>query len=78
MGHAHIRRLEVRHRHAALLSGLAFSADGGWIATAGPTKAGVWEADSNLPDSFLYFVRGNVAPLSLSFAGAVGARDGGA
>jgi WD40 repeat protein len=75
--------LKVLHRHASFVSGVAFSADGRWIATAGPLKAGVWAAhDTDLRDSFLYFVRGNDAPISgVAFSPqgwklATAARDG--
>jgi WD40 repeat protein len=53
------------------------------LASAGPTKAGVWAAhESGLRDSFLYFVRGNEAPIvSVAFSPhgwelATAARDG--
>jgi WD40 repeat protein len=75
--------VKVLHRHASFVSGVAFSSDGRWIASAGPTKAGVWAAHaSGLRDSFLYFARGNEAPIaSVAFAPqgwevATAARDG--
>jgi WD40 repeat protein len=74
---------KVLHRHASFVSGVAFSADGRWIVTAGPTKAGLWAAHpSGLGDSFLYFARGNEAPImSVAFSPhgweiATAARDG--
>jgi WD40 repeat protein len=74
---------KVLHRHASFVSGVAFSADGRWIVTAGPTKAGLWAAHaSGLRDSFLYFARGNEAPIvSVAFSPhgweiATAARDG--
>lgn len=78
-----LRLIKVLHRHTAFVSGVAFSPDGRWIATAGPLKAGVWAAgESDLPDSFLYFVRGNVSPIAgVAFSArgwelATAARDG--
>jgi WD40 repeat protein len=78
-----LKLVKVLHRHTAFVSGLAFSPDGRWIATAGPAKAGVWAAhESNLPDNFLYFVRGNESPIaSVAFSPrnwelATAARDG--
>jgi len=75
--------IKVLHGHTAFVSGVAFSPDGRWIATAGPSKAGVWAAgNTDLPRSFLHFVRGNVAPIaSVAFSArgwelATAARDG--
>jgi len=65
------------------VTALAFSADGRWIATAGPTKAGIWASgDSDLRDSSLSFIRGNTKPIvgvAFSPSGwrlATAARDG--
>jgi WD40 repeat protein len=78
-----LKLLKVLHKHTAFVSGVAFSPDGRWIATAGPAKAGVWAAhETDLPDSFLYFVRGNESPIaSVAFSSqgwelATAARDG--
>ena len=75
--------VKVLHRHTSFVSGVAFSGDGRWIATAGPLKAGVWATrGSDLPGSFLYFVRGNQAPITaVAFSSrgnelATAARDG--
>ena len=77
------RLVKVLHRHYAFVSGVAFSPDGLWVATAGPLKAGVWEARANdLAGSFLFFVRGNEEPITSVALSAVGhelataARDG--
>jgi WD40 repeat protein len=78
-----LKLLKVLHKHSAFVSGVAFSPDGRWIATAGPLKAGIWAAhDSDLPGSFLQYVRGNVTPIaSVAFSSrgwelATAARDG--
>jgi WD40 repeat protein len=78
-----LKLVKVLHRHTAFVSGLAFSPDGRWLATAGPLKAGIWAAnETDLPDSFLYFVRGNESPIaSVAFSPrseevATAARDG--
>ena len=34
--------------HTALVSDIAFSPDGRWLATAGPTTVGMWERETNL------------------------------
>jgi WD40 repeat protein len=75
--------MKTLHRHAAFVSDVAFSADRRWLATAGPLKAGVWSVgESDLSGSFLYFVRGNDAPItSVAFSSrswelATAARDG--
>ncbi len=74
---------KILRRHTAFVSGVAFSPDGRWLATAGPLKAGIWAVgDSDLPGSFLQFVRGNTMPISsVAFSGrawelATAARDG--
>jgi WD40 repeat protein len=75
--------IKLLHRHVAFVSGVVFSADGRWLATAGPSKAGVWAATANdFAGSFLFFVRGNQAPItSVAFSPlghelATAARDG--
>jgi WD40 repeat protein len=63
----------VLHGHAAFLSGASFSADGRWVVTAGPLKAGVWEVGkSDLPRSFLFFLRGNERPIASATFAPVG------
>jgi WD40 repeat protein len=78
-----LKLVKILRRHTAFVSGVAFSPDGRWLATAGPLKAGIWAAgDSDLPGSFLQFVRGNTMPIaSVAFSGrawelATAARDG--
>jgi WD40 repeat protein len=79
-----LKLVKVLHRHAAFVSGIAFSPDGRWLATAGPLKAGVWSVgNTDLPGSFLFFVRGNETPpiASVAFSPrgwelATAARDG--
>jgi WD40 repeat protein len=75
--------VKVLHRHVSFVGGLAFSWDGRWIATAGPLKAGIWAVpETDLPGSFLQFVRGNQLPIaSVAFSPrgnevATAARDG--
>jgi WD40 repeat protein len=56
---------KVLHGHTAFVSGVAYSADGRWLATAGPLKAGIWApGETDLPKSFLQYVRGNQAPIT--------------
>ena len=44
----------------AVVRGAAFSADGRWVATAGPTRVGLWEAGtSSLLDSRLSYLTGH-------------------
>jgi WD40 repeat protein len=78
-----LKLVKILRRHTAFVSGVAFSPDGRWLATAGPLKAGIWAVgDSDLPGSFLQFVRGNTMPIaSVAFSGrawelATAARDG--
>jgi WD40 repeat protein len=78
-----LRLVKLLRRHTAFVSGIAFSSDGRWLATAGPAKAGIWAArQSDLPGSFLQFVRGNTTPIAnVAFAPhgwelATAARDG--
>jgi WD40 repeat protein len=75
--------VKVLHRHTSFVSGVAYSGDGRWIATAGPLKAGIWASgDTDLPGNFLQFVRGNQGPItSVAFSPAgwrlaTAARDG--
>ena len=39
------KRLRVLSGHGGVVSDVAFSYDGRWIVTAGPTTAGLWQAD---------------------------------
>jgi len=57
------RRLEQYHGHSGAVSQAVFSADGRWVATAGPITAGIWPTsmDSLLTDDRLFFVRGDGA-----------------
>jgi WD40 repeat protein len=75
--------VKLLRRHTAFVSGVAFSPDGRWLATAGPLKAGLWAVhETELPHSFLEFVRGNEAAISsVAFSSrnselATAARDG--
>ena len=66
----------IFHGHSALVSGVAVSTDGRWVATAGPLKAGIWEVgSSDLPSNLLFFLTGNEAPVS-SVAFSRSALDG--
>jgi WD40 repeat protein len=48
-------RLETLSGHSGLVSDVAFSSDGRWIVTAGPTTAGLWQASVGSPPfSFLH------------------------
>ena len=70
--------------HCGPVLDVAFSADGRWIATAGPSAAGIWEASKgrNWPTLPIYFVRGNTRPMSsLAFSPSgwhllMGSKDG--
>ncbi|HEV7640158.1 MAG TPA: WD40 repeat domain-containing protein, partial [Gaiellaceae bacterium] len=78
-----LKLVRLLRRHTAFVSGVAFSPDGRWLATAGPSKAGIWAVrQSDLPGSFLQFVRGNTTPIAaVAFSSrgwelATAARDG--
>jgi len=60
LGVVSCRRLEQYHGHSGAVSQAVFSADGRWVATAGPITAGVWptSTDSLLTDDRLFFLRG--------------------
>ena len=66
-------RVKALVGHVAVVRGAAFSADGRWIATAGPTRVGLWEAGaSSLLDSRLSYLtghRGGVASVAFSGVG---------
>jgi WD40 repeat protein len=66
------RRTKTLVGHVAVVRGAAFSADGRWIATAGPTRAGLWESRaSSLVDSRLYYVSGHRGAIAaVVFAGS--------
>jgi WD40 repeat protein len=52
------------HGHAASVGDAQFSADGRWVVTAGPAKAGVWATPpTDLPFSRLVFLAGHVGPI---------------
>ena len=56
--------LEHYHGHFGAVSQAAFSADGRWVATAGPITVGVWPTSTDpllTADDRLFFVRGNGA-----------------
>jgi WD40 repeat protein len=51
--------------HTSGVNGVAFSSDGRWLLTAGARAAGVWQVRrSELPRSFLFFLRGHERPLT--------------
>ena len=56
---AHIRELRG---HASIVSDVAFSPDGRWIATAGPTTVGLWETETGQriqKGTPVFFLRGH-------------------
>jgi WD40 repeat protein len=59
--------------HVAVVRGAVFSADGRWVATAGPTRVGLWETGpSSLVDSRLSYLgghRGGVGAVAFSGVG---------
>ena len=67
------KRLTTLVGHVAVVRGAAFSADGRWVPTAGPTRVGLWEAGtSTLPDSWLSYLgghRGGVTAVAFSSVG---------
>jgi WD40 repeat protein len=64
-------RLKSFIGHVAVVRGAAFTPDGRWIATAGPTRAGMWEAGpSTLVDSRLYYLAGHQRAINaVAFSG---------
>jgi WD40 repeat protein len=59
-------RLHVLIGHLGPVSGGAFSPDGRWIATAGPSNAGLWQRAAGQP---YFYLRGDTGPLtSVSFS----------
>jgi WD40 repeat protein len=51
--------------HAGQVTDAAFSADGRWVVTAGPIRAGVWGlVHGGRPDDRLVFLRGHTRPLT--------------
>src|SRR2546421_706879 len=70
--------------HSGPVNDVTFSADGRWIATAGPLAAGIWETrqDRRWPTLPVYLVRGPVRPINdVAFSPhgwrlAMGSRDG--
>ena len=78
-----LKLVKVLRRHTSFVSGVAFSGDDRWVASAGPSKAGVWAAGNTpLRGSFMFFVRGNQLPItSIAFSPrtwevATASRDG--
>jgi WD40 repeat protein len=76
--------LALLRLHAGGVLDVAYSADGRWIASAGPTAAGLWETrkTGQWPTDPIYLVRGPTRPLSdVAFSPrgwnlAIGSRDG--
>ena len=70
--------------HSGPVNDVTFSADGRWIATAGPLAAGIWETrqDSRWPVLPVYLVYGPTRPINdVAFSPdgwrlAMGSRDG--
>ena len=66
-------RVKALVGHVAVVRGAAFSADGRWVATAGPTRVGLWEAGTtSLSDSRLSYItghRGGVGAVAFSGVG---------
>ena len=46
-------RLRTLSGHAAVVSDAAFSSDGRWVVTAGPTTAGIWDVEEGAPPLLL-------------------------
>ena len=55
--------MTVLRGHSGGVNDLTFSADGRWIASAGPLSAGIWQVRKigAWPDTPLYFVDGDAA-----------------
>ena len=55
--------IAVLRGHSGGVNDVTFSADGRWIASAGPLSAGIWQVRKSgaWPDEPLYFVDGNTA-----------------
>jgi WD40 repeat protein len=53
----------VLRGHSGVVNDVTFSADGRWIASAGPLSAGIWQVrkSGGWPDTPLYFVDGDAA-----------------
>jgi WD40 repeat protein len=57
--------VRLLHGHAALVSDAAFSADGRWVVSAGPTRAGVWAVTAtDLALDRLVFLAGHTGALN--------------
>src|SRR5205823_2138254 len=52
--------LHLLRAHFAVVRDVAFSPDGRWLLTAGPTTAGLWRGDDG---TFVTYLRGHAAPL---------------
>jgi WD40 repeat protein len=56
--------VRLLHGHAAFVSDAAFSADGRWVVSAGPGKAGVWAVTAtDLALDRLVFLAGHMGAL---------------
>jgi WD40 repeat protein len=56
------KEVEVLSGHSGPVNDVTFSADGRWIASAGPLAAGIWQVPAKgaaWPDTPLYYVYGN-------------------
>ena len=53
-------RRSILGGHLGAVFDASFSPDGRWVVTAGPTKAGLWDATTG---RFLYFLQGQRGPL---------------
>ena len=69
-------RRHILGGHLGTVFDASFSPDGRWVVTAGPTKAGLWDATTG---EFLYFLQGQRGPLrrgGLRLAGRGSSRAG--
>ncbi|HEX6664388.1 MAG TPA: hypothetical protein VF025_11990, partial [Gaiellaceae bacterium] len=79
------REIAVLRIHAGAVNDVAFSADGRWLATAGPQAAGIWQTvkNSRWPALPVYLIRGpsprldNLAFSPRGWRLVMGWRDGG-
>jgi WD40 repeat protein len=64
------KTVRILRGHSALVSGAAFSADDGWVASAGPTKVGVWAVtgDDFAGDRLMYLGSTTSQLTSVAFA----------
>jgi WD40 repeat protein len=62
-------RLKTLSGHNGVVSDVAFSSDGRWIVTAGPTTAGLWQANASSGSPPLLYLHGSGAQLeSVAFS----------